>query len=193
MKRIPGIILMILFVTATAYADFFPVELGWGRKDLDEINAAYEFEEDMGGKTVYRIYSPLPDKDLKNFWVVMSGREGATQLVAATGNYRCDGDGIALKEYYEKYKNELIDEYGDPTEEGTIVDGDFLTGTPETGSDFFASMFWSGYEDSDFLEKQYNADRALFSVWYTRKGGIMLQAKAESPTQWRISIERAKF
>ena len=87
----------------------------------------------------------------------------------------------------------MIDEYGDPTEEGTIVDGDFLTGTPETGSDFFASMFWSGYEDSDFLEKQYNADRALFSVWYTRKGGIMLQAKAESPTQWRISIERAKF
>lgn len=191
-KRAVVIILAILFATATVHADFFPVELGWGKKDLDEINAAYEFEDDFKGNTVYRVYSPLPDSDLDNFYVIMSGKKGATTLLAYTGSFNSGGDGIALKEYYDKYKEMLMNEFGEPDLETVMMDGRVLTsfsGNPFDTSNYVL-YFWDLYEDSEFLKYQYESKRSLFAYWNISDNEVLtLKIDIQDSTHWTISVQ----
>ncbi len=197
MKRIVGIILIVLFATLSVYADFFPVKLGWDIDYMDKKHVQYEFDSvDMeSGGPVFEIKYPLAGGNIPYYFVVMSPSYEVTGMVASISD-TSDGSGIAMKEAFDKYYNALISDYGlplmkvsgNPATDDAVVyrqgDEDIFDINPE----FIVDLYWLGNESADFLSGKYYEDDVYMCAWMVDSELLYIVAEARSATEWWIRV-----
>ena len=198
-KRTVGIILVILFATMTVYAAFFPVEIGWDIDDMDKKHVQYEFDSvDSSGGPVFEIKYPLAGGDMPAYFVLMSPSYEVTGMVAGTGTVsEPTGNGIAMKESFDKYYNALIADYGlplmkvsgNPADEDDVIiyrqgDEDIFEINPEVVVD----LYWLGNEEGDFLSEKYSESDQYMCAWMVDSNLLYIVAEARSANEWWIRV-----
>ena len=199
-KRAVVIILAILFATATVHADFFPVKIGWDIDDMDKRHVQYKFDSVDGnsGGPVFLIQYPLAGGDMPVYFVLMSPSFEVTGMAAGTGTVsEPAGNGLAMKEAFDKYYNSLIDEYGYPQMKisGNPADVDNLIVYRQGDEDIFGfnpepivDLYWLGNEDTDFLASKYSESKQYMCAWMVDSKLLYIVAEAMSDTEWWIRV-----
>ncbi|HKM07178.1 MAG TPA: hypothetical protein VJ869_09320 [Sphaerochaeta sp.] len=148
MKKVVIFFAVLAFIVSGLFAGPFGIEMGWTVEDLKNNGITFTTRKKTQNITTYDVFPKTTHPSFESYSVAIDDVKGVYKINIFGNDIETSIYGIALKEEYEKIKNQISITYG----------------TPKSYDYLRSGSIWD--EPNEWMKSLEKEERVLHSFWY---------------------------
>lgn len=148
MKKVVIFFAVLAFIANGLFAGPFGIEMGWTVEDLKNNGITFTTRKKTQNITTYDVFPKTTHPSFESYSVAIDDVKGVYKINIFGNDIETSIYGIALKEEYEKIKNQISITYGNPKSYDYLRSG----------------SIWD--EPNEWMKSLEKEERVLHSFWY---------------------------
>ena len=148
MKKVVIFFAVLAFIVSGLFAGPFGIEMGWTVEDLKNNGITFTTRKKTQNITTYDVFPKTTHPSFESYSVAIDDVKGVYKINIFGNDIETSIYGTALKEEYEKIKNQISITYG----------------TPKSYDYLRSGSIWD--EPNEWMKSLEKEERVLHSFWY---------------------------